>query len=155
VPLRAHVCEPNPPASATPATAPVALPPADAGPNPAKGHPFSCLSVRFINPSFALGQVAQHPLALAAGEVLTSRCAFGAFFQAPSADRGWGFSPLHTRGHTRVCLHPIQSDPMRSATQGGATPTPAPRQAAGCHPRIRCASPRHPPRQQPRGLQLA
>jgi hypothetical protein len=121
----------------------------------AKGPTFPCQLIRFVNPSFALGQVAQHPLAFAAGEVSTGRCPFGALFRAPSADRGWRFSPLHSWGHTRVFLRPIQSDPVRPATQGRVTPAPALRQAAGRHPLIRCAAPRHPPLQQPRGLQLA
>jgi hypothetical protein len=59
----AHARESSPAAPATPATPPVALPFAAAVPNPAKGRPFACLSVCFVNPSLALGQVVQHLLA--------------------------------------------------------------------------------------------
>jgi hypothetical protein len=55
-----------------PATPPVALSPAAASPNPAKGHPFSRLAVCFVNPDLAMGRVTQQLLTLAAGETLAA-----------------------------------------------------------------------------------
>jgi hypothetical protein len=65
-PLHAHARELTPPALATPATPPVALPLAAVGLNSAKGRPLSRLLVGYVDQSLALGQSFQHLLALAA-----------------------------------------------------------------------------------------
>jgi hypothetical protein len=106
----------SPPAPATPATPLVALSLASAGPNPAKGRPFSCLLVCFVNPSLAKGHVARQLLTLAAGETSTGRRPFGDYRRTPVGllPRPRGVFPSHVGPHAMEAAAD-HWDPMRLA----------------------------------------
>jgi hypothetical protein len=101
-------CKPNLPASATLATPPMTPCPAAASPILAKGPTFPCQSVGFVNPSFALGQVVEHPLTLPLVRSRPAAVPLGHSFEHLQPIGDGSFS-LYTRGATRAFVRTLSN----------------------------------------------